>query len=256
MRKSDPDILRDTARLAVKHRLDGERFPAAVARWERSQGHDAPAVVLAVSLEIQWRFPGLTASGVASVLRAKAQEIEQRQGGLPVVAMNNSDDDEPGGPVGPMPTGPVPESDLDAVLRVASEPVRTMIVVQVHSGMRAAEVCGMTSAAVNRSGHVWKYRADAAGRVVFLGPEAQSALRPFLAVAGAMFRQGDGSPMTPRAYRQAVAACCKRAGVTVWTPHQLRATAAARLRSAIGAEAARQQLGHRRPEDRPGPTMN
>lgn len=51
-----------------------------------------------------------------------------------------------------------------------------------------------------------------------------------------------------RTYRQAVVRACKRAGVPVWSPLQLRHTAGTRLRARFGLEAAQVVLGHARPE--------
>lgn len=47
-----------------------------------------------------------------------------------------------------------------------------------------------------------------------------------------------------RSYRQAVVRACKRAGVTAWSPLQLRHTAATLIRSQYGLEAAQLFLGH------------
>jgi len=45
-------------------------------------------------------------------------------------------------------------------------------------------------------------------------------------------------------YRQQIRRACRKAGVEVWHPHQLRHTAATTIRAAYGAEAARVVLGH------------
>jgi integrase len=46
-------------------------------------------------------------------------------------------------------------------------------------------------------------------------------------------------------YRRAVARACKRASIPVWHPHQLRHSAAGRLRSQFGIETVQAVLGHR-----------
>jgi integrase len=46
-------------------------------------------------------------------------------------------------------------------------------------------------------------------------------------------------------YRQAIIRACERAGVPVWTPHQLRHLAATEIRKRYGLEAAQAVLGHR-----------
>lgn len=45
-------------------------------------------------------------------------------------------------------------------------------------------------------------------------------------------------------YRRAIARACDRAGVEVWSPNQLRHSAATRIRKASGVEAAQVVLGH------------
>ncbi len=118
-------------------------------------------------------------------------------------------------------------------------------------------------------------------RVVILGPQAQRVLEPFVArrSSGFLFspreaeearsvrrRERRVSPLTPSqrararkaggaarwrerydvdSYRRAVRRACERAGVPAWSPHQLRHTAATKLRRAYGIEAARVVLGHR-----------
>jgi integrase len=46
------------------------------------------------------------------------------------------------------------------------------------------------------------------------------------------------------AYRQAIARACEAAGVPVWTPHQLRHSAATRFRKTGGLDMAQRLLGH------------
>lgn len=47
-----------------------------------------------------------------------------------------------------------------------------------------------------------------------------------------------------RSYHHAVVRACERAGVPCWHPHQLRHSAATRLRREFGLDAARAVLGH------------
>jgi integrase len=120
------------------------------------------------------------------------------------------------------------------------------------------------------------------GRVIAIGPRGQQVLRPFLKTelqaylfspkeAVAMQRveararrktkvqpsQQDRRKRSPQrspgdrysvnAYRHAIARACKRAGVPVWKPHQLRHTKATEIRREAGLDAARAVLGHRSP---------
>ena len=128
--------------------------------------------------------------------------------------------------------------------------------------------------------HKNQYRGHS--REIYLGPLAQEILKPWLrarqdeylfspADGIEAFREGQSeartTPMscgnrrgtnrvarptkTPtafyevKAYSKAIKRACKRAGATHWTPHQLRHSAATRLRKEFGLEAARTILGHR-----------
>lgn len=121
-------------------------------------------------------------------------------------------------------------------------------------------------------------------RVICLGPRAQEILRPFLkldpsaylfdpgeaeAERSARRRAARATPLWPShiraqeskrrrrerafpgpshytrdAYRRAIQRACEKAHVPLWHPHQLRHTAATRLRREVGIEAVRVVLGH------------
>ncbi|MBA4106832.1 MAG: recombinase XerD [Pirellula sp.] len=119
-------------------------------------------------------------------------------------------------------------------------------------------------------------------RVIFLGPQAQELLSAFLksdptafifspkdalAERNATRREQRRSPMTPsqmkrtakqrplkfpgerytsQSYGRAIAYAVKKAKVAHWSPHQLRHTAATRIREKFGLEAAQVILGHSR----------
>lgn len=120
-------------------------------------------------------------------------------------------------------------------------------------------------------------------RTVVLGPKAQAVMRPFLKAdpqaplfspqeaeeeRRRQLRASRRTPLTPSqrarartahparspgasygtapVYR-AIARACRKAGVPRWHPHQLRHTAATRLRKQFGIEAARVILGHHSP---------
>lgn len=117
-------------------------------------------------------------------------------------------------------------------------------------------------------------------RLIYIGPKAQALLRPFLDPAADEYvfsprrclaerhaaqraarktrvppsqrdrrkprpKKRAGVRYTPNAYGHAVKAACKKAGIPHWHPHQLRHTAATRLREEFGVEVARVALGHR-----------
>jgi integrase len=117
-------------------------------------------------------------------------------------------------------------------------------------------------------------------RVVYLGPKAQEVLRPWLRADRAAYlfspaeaveerwarlRAARQTPLTPTqrarrrqprrsrplgahyttmSYGHAIAKACQRAGVPRWHPHQLRHSAATRLRREFGLDTARAVLGH------------
>ncbi|MDM4015806.1 tyrosine-type recombinase/integrase [Roseiconus lacunae] len=85
---------------------------------------------------------------------------------------------------------PIPPVDLDRVAATIphlSPVVQGMIRLQLATGMRPGEVCMMRKRDVDTSGDVWEYRPESHktehhghDRVIYLGPQAQEALRPFL----------------------------------------------------------------------------
>jgi integrase len=85
------------------------------------------------------------------------------------------------------PVGPAPERAVDAVLRVATPHVAAMIRLQRLTGMRSDNLCSMRLADINGTPDVWIYlppqhKAAWLGKslAIFLGPQCQEILRPFL----------------------------------------------------------------------------
>ena len=56
--------------------------------------------------------------------------------------------------------------------------------------------------------------------------------------------QKHGARYSRRSYRQAIVRACRKAGVSEWTPLQLRHYAATNIRARFGVEAAQVVLGH------------
>jgi integrase len=86
-----------------------------------------------------------------------------------------------------VPVKPVPHSLIDAVLPLVSSPIRTMIELQLLTGMRPGEVVIMWTRDVDRSCDPWVYRPwrhktaiYGHERIVYFGPKAQHAIQPFL----------------------------------------------------------------------------
>jgi integrase len=85
------------------------------------------------------------------------------------------------------PVRPVPDAFVDAVLPHVSLQVAAMIELQRITGMRSGEVCIMRAADIKLSGKVWVYTPathktawHGHERNIYLGPKAQTIVRPFL----------------------------------------------------------------------------
>jgi len=189
----------------------------------------------------------------------------------------------------PKAVGPAPIDAVAAVRDCVPAQVRAMIDLQLLTGMRPGEVCAIRPCDIDMSGSVWLYRPETHKtahrgheRVVYLGPQAQAVLRPFLigrpttaycfSPAEAMAawraarhaarktpiscgnrpgtnrkaepRRQAGERYTTGSYARAIVRACARAGVQHWRPHQLRHNYATEVRKRYGLEAARILLGH------------
>ena len=186
----------------------------------------------------------------------------------------------------PAPIRPVPDALVDAIRPHVSRQVWAMVDLQRLTGMRPGEVCIMRSSDLDTSGHIWLYtpqthKTEHHGRErpIFLGPQAQAVLRPWLREEGTAYlfspaearverfismRENRKTPVQPsqrdrrkpkpdrlpadrydpRSYHHAVRYGCAKANVPNWHPHQLRHNAATRLRKEFGLDTARAVLGH------------
>jgi integrase len=186
---------------------------------------------------------------------------------------------------------PVADEHVTATLPFLPAPVRAMAELQLFTGMRVGEVMVMRALDLTMIGPVWTYRPAShknkhrgRDRVIYLGPQAQAVIRPFLttnleaylfspraatAARNAAARAKRKTRRTPsqlarkpkanpkrapgaryrrHSYRQAVRRACKKANVPAWNPLQLRHTAATLVRAKFGLEAAKAILGHSRVE--------
>lgn len=179
---------------------------------------------------------------------------------------------------------PVKYGDVWRTSRHLTRPVRGLITLQLLSAARGDEIVRLRLMDIDMSSDVWSVRitehktAHTGGqRVLYFGPRAQKALRPFLNASrrideplfdpresnaeakrrGAKGSRRDGQPQaasktdrqisncyTTDSYRRAVARACKAAGVPPWSPHQLRHTAGTRARRIAGLDGAQAYLGH------------
>lgn len=183
---------------------------------------------------------------------------------------------------------PVPDVHVDAVLPFVSRQVAAMINLQRLTGARPGEVIQLRPCDIERDGNVWIFRPSrhktkyrGREREIYLGPQAQKVLAPFLdrdedsycfspaeaeAERNATRRQNRKTPMTPsqrmrvplahpgrpkrdrydvNSYRRAINYGIKTSGVTAWHPNQLRHSCATKTRKAFGLDAAQLILGHK-----------
>lgn len=85
------------------------------------------------------------------------------------------------------PVKPVPRKWIEAVLPYCSPQLVAMVQLQMLTGMRSGELVVMRSCDINTQGKVWEYRPQyhktayrGHERIVYLGPQAQKVLRPWL----------------------------------------------------------------------------
>lgn len=85
-----------------------------------------------------------------------------------------------------VPVGPVDEGMIEATLPHASRQVRSMIDLQLATGMRPGETCIIRRCDIDTSGEVWVYRPEfhkgehrGYARVIYLGPKAKAIITPF-----------------------------------------------------------------------------
>lgn len=172
---------------------------------------------------------------------------------------------------------PVPEGHVEAVLAHLSPPVAAAVELQLLTGARPQEILHLRPCDLAAGDGVTYYtpsvhKTQHLGRskCVVLGPRAVAVLEPFLDrdPGEYCFRPAEvvewqrgrarkspgsqkpaGAGLNPRytrhSYRIAVQRACRRAGVPVWSPGQLRHTRATQIRHEFGSiEAAKAVLGH------------
>ena len=161
--------------------------------------------------------------------------------------------------------------------------VRAMLRVQLATGMRPSELCAMRPVDIDRSGDVWIYR-PASHKTAYRGQsrevpivgDAREAIENYLNRKADAYlfspketmawiraklsseRTGYGSYKKLKAepkkqpgdkydsgsYRQAIESGCKKAGVPVWTPYQIRHLVGCIVGQAMGLESCKALLVH------------
>ena len=151
----------------------------------------------------------------------------------------------------PAPRRAVPDADIEAAIPnlhpdPASQRVLEAILrLQRLTGMRPGEVLELRPCDIDRSREPWLYVPPSGGKTlhlerarrVWIGPRARALLTPWLAVCRPEdrvwqlpARRGGGLvPVRIEFLRWCLANACRRAGVPVFTPHQIRHTYATEL---------------------------
>lgn len=152
------------------------------------------------------------------------------------------------------PVRPAPQAHIDQVRAVVSDTVRSLIDLQLATGARPGEVCGLRAVDIITTGAVWtaelrhhKQAWKGRTRVLYFGPTAQAVLRPWMErrdVSGVMFRTRTGTAFGPQSYAKAVRAACDQLEIPRWSPNQLRHTAATRFRAEGSLDGCQVLLGH------------
>ena len=180
---------------------------------------------------------------------------------------------------------PVPEAWVDGIRSHVCPQIWAMIRVQSLTGMRPGEVVLIRTIDINTTGKIWEYRPleskmehEDRDRLIFLGPQAQEILLPWLRpeleaslfspreVTAERFREArqkrktrvqpsqqnrskrhprrsPGERYTARSYARAIRNACLNAGVPHWAPNQLRHLVGIKIRRELGLEASQVVLG-------------
>ena len=180
------------------------------------------------------------------------------------------------------PVQAIPKKDIEQTLTYLPPTLQAMVRLQLLTAARPGEICQLRGADIDRTEDIWtvslkhhKTAHHGQSRTLYFGQQAQEVLRPLLlrrpadeplfspkeamkerAEKAATHRRPNQAP-NPRktnrtvgeqydttSYRRAIAYAAKQAGVSVWTPNQLRHTAATYIREHYGLDVAQHMLGH------------
>jgi integrase len=169
------------------------------------------------------------------------------------------------------PRQPVPWEHVDPVLLELSDTVSDMVRLQWLTGARSQSICQAGPGQFNRDPQPWEWRPrhkmESAGHelVIYLGPQAQKIVAPYLELGQAyLFQPKHMSGQRARGYRsfydavsylRAITRAIDRVNrarvkagadpIPYWTPHQLRHARATLLRASYGLEGSQAAIGHK-----------
>jgi integrase len=164
------------------------------------------------------------------------------------------------------PIKPVPRAQVEAVIQVLKPKYAAMLKIHLLTGMRAGELVKMKKSEISKvetvdshqifilflyqpASHKTQHHGHA--KTVWLGPEAQEILRPWMDRADSYlwtpqcgWRRRSKQPLRVKSYRSAIERACQRLKLPVFCPLQVRHLALTEIRAALGLEAAQAAGGH------------
>ncbi len=165
----------------------------------------------------------------------------------------------------------VDDATVEETCRFLPKTIADMVRIQRLSVMRPEEVCAIRPCDVDRSRRVWRYVPKShkmehkdRQRVIFIGPQAQPILAPYLLLApdSNCFQPdyGNVTHINPDSYRAYIHRACEKRFPTPpnatreeklewrrrhrWNPNQLRHAGATMIRQRYGIEDAQGVCGH------------
>ena len=143
------------------------------------------------------------------------------------------------------------EADIEKVRRVLRQKNRDMLDLMLLIGCRPGELLSLSWSMIDKSKAVWvaelidhKTAYKGKSRRLFIGPKAQVILTARYADTPPAERI---FPTRRDVFSRVLQLACERAKVTPFVPHQLRHSAATRIRDQFGIEHAQATLGHAQP---------
>lgn len=161
------------------------------------------------------------------------------------------------------PVLPAPVEDILALAKMLHPMQAAMVLVQLYTGMRPGEMLQMRPSSIDTTVQPWVYIPErhknsyrGQSRKVFLGPQAQAAVAPWIdpsfeyvfSPKKIKVKNGlrvPGNRYLSTSYSRMLLRACIKAKIKPFTPHQLRHTAATRIVASHGWQAARAILGHK-----------
>lgn len=158
----------------------------------------------------------------------------------------------------PAPIKPVPDEWIEATAKQAGRYVADALRLQRLAGMRPCEVCALAVSLIDRTGEVWTYKVEADGaklehkevvRIVYLGPQSITILKPLIAEAEKagrdfLLQNRYRTVLKSSVYAERVRNAAEAAGLPRWSPNRVRHTAGTEFRRTHGLEGAAAMLGH------------